>query len=106
MNQISGFSGLNRIKIYLSQSDQMFDIVQDFVCGGDLLRELSLVYHPIPSKKHEDQDLPKQCRIGVHLDGMQCIEELDPVELEDQFTQNLFAEECGSFAVIEEDDPV
>jgi hypothetical protein len=41
----------------------------------------------------------------VHLDGVQGVEEFDPVELEDQFPQDLFAQEGGLFAIVEENDP-
>jgi hypothetical protein len=40
----------------------------------------------------------------VHLDGVEGVEELDAVELEDEFAQDLLAEEGGLASAVEEDD--
>jgi hypothetical protein len=41
----------------------------------------------------------------MHLDGMQSIEELNPVEFKHQLSQDLFSQERCLFAIVEEDDP-
>lgn len=41
----------------------------------------------------------------MHFDGVEGVEEFDFVELEDQFSQDLFTKEWGAFTAVEEDDP-
>lgn len=105
MDKILRLFGLNRIKIDFPKSDQIFDIVEYLISRSDLFWKLPLVYHPPAPEKWKYQDLSKQGRAGMHFDGVESIEELDFVELEDQFSQDLFAEEWGAFTAVEEDDP-
>ena len=61
--------------------------------------------HPPPPEQRKDKYLSKQGGCGMHLDGVQGIEELDAIKLEHQFSQDLFSQEGGLFAIVEEDDP-
>lgn len=60
VNEVFGFFGLDCVKVDFAKSDQVFDIVEDFIGCSDLLRELALVDHPPPPEQGEHQDFPQK----------------------------------------------
>lgn len=100
------------VKINLANLDQILDIVRNLVSGCDLFRELPLVDHPLAPEqrkhKHVALHIAKSYEKrggGVHFDGMEGVEELDPIELEDELPEYLLGEEGGALAAVEEDYP-
>lgn len=106
VDEVSWASGLRLcVEIDVSDSHQVFDVVEYFVGCGDLFRELAFVDHASSAEEGEDEYVSEECGGGVHFDGVEGVEELDAVELEDQFAEYLFAQEGGFLAAVEEDDP-
>jgi hypothetical protein len=92
------------IEVDFAYLDQILDVMGYFISCSDLLRKLSLVQHPLAPEKTKDQHISQQCRGGVHLDGVQSVEELYPIELENELPQYLLAQEGGLALAVEEDD--
>lgn len=107
MNEVFAFLLFGRrwrIEVDFSNFDQILDIMRNLIGSSDLLRELPFMYHSLSPEETEDEYISKQSRGGVHLDGMESIEELDPIELEDELSEYLLAQEGGFAFAVEEDD--